>query len=222
MTEPSDLRFRNGDPRIHPTADLKQCRLGRFCSVGPRSILRDVAFGDFTYCEPDVEAIYATVGKFCSIARHVRINALEHPLERLTTHKISYRPNEYFRFLGVDDTFRERRRSRRVEVGHDVWIGHGAVILPGISLGNGAVVGANAVVTRDIPPFTISAGIPARRLRDRFPMEVAARINRLAWWDWPLDRLADALPDMQMLPIDVFLDRWEARGSADWSAGTAS
>lgn len=222
MKQSDDLRFRDGDPRIHSTAELKQCRLGRFCAVGPRSILRDVAFGDFTYCEPDVEAIYATLGKFCSVARHARINALEHPLERLTTHKVSYRPNEYFRFLGVDDAFRERRRSRRVRIGHDVWIGHGAVILPGVSVGNGAVVGANAVVTGDIPAFTIAAGVPARRLRDRFPPEVGARIERLAWWDWPLDRLADAVPDMQTLPIGDFLDRWEAPTNAGQGTGTAS
>ncbi|MBN9250312.1 MAG: antibiotic acetyltransferase, partial [Mesorhizobium sp.] len=94
-------------------------------------------------------------------------------------------------------------------IGHDVWIGHGAVVMPGVSVGNGAVIGANSVVTRDVAAYSIVAGSPARVLRLRFPAEVAARIERLAWWDWPVEKLGIAIPDMQALPIYVFLDRWE-------------
>ena len=93
--------------------------------------------------ERHAEAIYATIGKFCAIAANSRINALEHPIERLTQHKVSYRPNEYFRYLGVDQAFREKRRAKAVTIGHDVWIGHGATVLPGVTVGNGAVIGAN-------------------------------------------------------------------------------
>ena len=92
-------------------------------------------------------------------------------------HKLSYRPNEYFRYLGVDEAFRQRRQGKRVTIGHDVWIGHGAVVMPGLAIGNGAVVGANAVVTRDVAAFTIVAGNPAKVLRPRFSAEIAARIE---------------------------------------------
>jgi phosphonate metabolism protein (transferase hexapeptide repeat family) len=211
MDEPEDIRFKSPEPRIHPTAELKSCRLGPYSIVGERVILREVTLGDFSYFERHAEAIYTTIGKFCSIAANSRINALEHPLERLTTHKVSYRPNEYFRYLGVDATFRERRQSNAVTIGHDVWIGHGAVVMPGVSIGNGVVVGANAVVTRDVGPYEIVAGVPARTLRLRFPAEVSARIERLAWWDWPVAKLADAVPDMQVLSIEAFLERWEPR-----------
>jgi len=196
-------------PRIHSTAELKGCRLGRYAVIGERVILREVGVGDFSYFERHAEAIYANIGKFCSIAANSRINALEHPMERLTTHKVSYRPNEYFRFLGVDAAFRERRQAKKVVIGHDVWIGHGAVVMPGISIGNGAVVGANAVVTQDVAAYTIVAGVPARPVRRRFSEEVAARIDALAWWDWTPEKLAQAIPDMQALPIEAFLDRWE-------------
>ena len=206
-----DLRFTDDEPRIHPTAELKGCRLGRHVSVAERVILREVTVGDFSYFERHAEGIYAAIGKFCSIAANTRINALEHPLERVTTHKLTYRPNEYFRYLGVDQAFRARRRAKAVTIGHDVWIGHGAVILPGVTIGNGAAIGANAVVTRDVAPYTIVVGAPARVLRPRFPADIAARLQRLAWWDWPKERLHEAVPDMQALEIGAFLDRWEAR-----------
>ncbi len=209
MNEATDPRLKDSEPRIHPTAELKSCRLGRHSVIGERVILRDVIVGDFSYFERHAEAIYTDIGRFCSIAANSRVNALEHPIERITSHKISYRPNEYFRYLGVDEAFRAHRSGRRVTIGHDVWIGHGAVVMPGVSIGNGAVVGANAVVTRDVPAWSIVAGVPARPLRRRFPEAVSRRIEALAWWDWPAARLADAVPDMQAMPIEAFLDKWE-------------
>ncbi|WP_348628932.1 DapH/DapD/GlmU-related protein, partial [Mesorhizobium sp. M1E.F.Ca.ET.063.01.1.1] len=201
--------LKDPEPRIHPTAELKGCKLGRYASIGERVILREVTVGDFSYFERHSEAIYTTIGKFCSIAANSRINALEHPIDRLTQHKISYRPNEYFRWLGVDAAFRERRQARPVSIGHDVWIGHGAVVMPGVTIGNGAVIGANAVVTHDVPPYAIVAGVPAKPLRQRFAAATAARIENLAWWDWAPEKLARAIPDIQSLPIEAFLDRWE-------------
>lgn len=219
MAADPDLRFKEDEPRIHPTAELKSCRLGRYVVVGERVILREVNVGDFSYFERHAEAIYSTIGKFCSIAANTRINALEHPIERITSHKVSYRPNEFFRYFGVDAAFRERRKSKRVTIGHDVWIGHGAVVMPGVTLGDGAVIGANAVVTRDVIPFEIVAGAPARRLRMRFDEAVCRRIAALAWWDWPRERLVEAIPDMQRMQIEAFLDRWEGRSRDQTTAG---
>src|SRR4029078_4181898 len=101
---------KDSEPRIHPTAELKACKLGRYASIGERVVLREVSVGDFSYFERHAEAIYPTIGKFCSIASNSRINALEHPIERLTQHKVSYRPNQYFLSLGGDAGVRGRRR----------------------------------------------------------------------------------------------------------------
>ncbi|PWL16989.1 antibiotic acetyltransferase [Falsochrobactrum shanghaiense] len=210
MTQGADLRFQNSEPRIHPTAQLKASTLGRYVDIGERVILREVNVGNFTYFERNGEGIYADIGRFCSIAANVRINALEHPMERLTTHKVSYRPNEYFRYLGVDGEFRARRQARKVTIGHDVWIGHGAVITPGITIGHGAVVGASAVVTKDIPPYHVVGGVPARLIRKRFDDAVIERLLRLCWWDWPLEKLYEAVPDIQALEIEAFLEKWGA------------
>jgi phosphonate metabolism protein (transferase hexapeptide repeat family) len=205
----TDLRFTDPEPRIHSTAELKSCKLGRYASVGERVILREVDVGDYSYFERHAEAIYTQIGKFCSIAANTRINALEHPIERVSQHKLTYRPNEYFRYLGVDQDFRERRRAKQVTIGHDVWIGHGAVVLPGVSIGNGAVVGANAVVKHDVPAYSIVAGAPAREIRPRFAPEIAERLQAVGWWDWPADKLFEALPDMQAMTAEAFLERWE-------------
>jgi phosphonate metabolism protein (transferase hexapeptide repeat family) len=209
MTEPTELRFTDPQPRIHSTAELKGCRLAPYVAIGERVILREVSVGDFSYFERHAEAIYATIGKFCAIAANARINALEHPIERVTQHKISYRPNEYFRYRGVDQQFRDRRRAKQVTIGHDVWIGHGAVVMPGVTIGHGAVIGANAVVTEDLAAYAIVAGAPARLIRERFPPEIARRVEALAWWDWPAERLFESVPDMQAMTIEAFLEKWE-------------
>ena len=140
--------------------------MGRHSIVGERCVLRDVKLGDFSYFERHCEAIYADIGKFCSIAANSRINALEHPLERVTTHKLTYRPNEYFKLHGIDQEWRSYRQSRRVTIGNDVWIGHGAVIMPGVSIGHGAVIGANAVVTQDVPADSLAVARPDLTIRD--------------------------------------------------------
>lgn len=196
---------------MHPSARLRNVRLGRFTAIGERCLVTDSVLGDYSYAERGCEVIYSQIGRFCSIAAQSRINALHHPMERVTTHKISYRPNEYFPHKALDSGFRERRMARGVSIGHDVWIGHGVIVLPGVEVGHGAVLGAGAVVTRSVAPYEIVAGVPARRLRFRFSPKIAERLLRLAWWDWPYEILGEAVDDMQRLSVAEFLDLYEAR-----------
>jgi phosphonate metabolism protein (transferase hexapeptide repeat family) len=211
MKEPrrhSPKASRDGTPRVHATAQLRDCVLGRFTDVGERVVMAECELGDYSYVERGAEAIYATVGKFCAIASNTRLNALNHPTWRVTQHKISYRPNEYFVGAKLDKGFREQRQSKRVIVGHDVWIGHGAVVMPGISISHGAVVAAGAVVTKSVEPYAVVAGVPARRIKWRFSKSIRERIIALAWWDWEHDRLAAAVADMQQLEIKEFLKKY--------------
>lgn len=211
MKEPrrhSPKASRDGAPRVHATAQLRDCVLGRFSDVGERVVMAECKLGDYSYVERGAEAIYTTIGKFCAIASNTRLNALSHPISRITQHKISYRPNEYFVGAKLDKAFREKRQKARVVIGHDVWIGHGAVVMPGISIGHGAVVAAGAVVTMDVEPYAIVAGVPARRIKWRFSKSIRKRIIALAWWDWEHDRLAAAVADMQQLSVKDFLKKY--------------
>jgi phosphonate metabolism protein (transferase hexapeptide repeat family) len=203
---------RDGTPRVHGSASLRGATLGRFTEIKERVQFWESELGDYSYLERHCEVIYASIGKFCAIASDVRINALNHPIERISQHKFTYRPNEYFTGAKIDKAYRESRKRERVGIGHDVWIGHGAIILPGVRIGHGAVVAAGAVVTRDVEPYAIVAGVPAQFLRWRFAPEVSSRIIALAWWDWDHERLAEAIGDMRALAPEEFLARHETQG----------
>ena len=200
---------RDGEPIVHPSAVLRNAKLGRFTEIKERVAFSDSELGDYSYVERQAEVIYARIGKFCAIASNARINALEHPIERVSQHKITYRANEYFLGARLDGEFRERRRGKLVEIGHDVWIGHGAIVKPGVRIGHGAVVAAGAIVTRDVPAYAIVTGIPANFMRWRFEPKISERIISLAWWDWEHDRLAAVIEDMRLLGAEAFLDKWE-------------
>ncbi len=162
--------------------------------------------GDYSYAVNDSDIIYTTIGRFCSIAAHTRINPGNHPLGRVMLSHVGYRSSAYG--LGADDgAFFEWRRQSPVVLGHDVWVGHGAVILPGVTLGNGSVAGAGAIVTHDVAPFTIVAGNPARPLRVRFSRNIVEALERIAWWNWPHERIGGALQDFRTLGAAAFCEK---------------
>jgi hypothetical protein len=198
-------------PLIDPTAHVIASRLGRYTEVGARTSVVECEIGDYSYVVNDAQLIYTVVGKFCSIAAMTRINPGNHPMHRATQAHFTYRASAYFDGEADDAAFFDWRRSKRVEIGHDVWIGHGAIILPGRTIGTGAVVAAGAIVTKDVAPYTIVAGNPARAVRRRFSEDVERRMMALAWWDWTHAELHSALADFRALSVEAFLDRYEAR-----------
>jgi phosphonate metabolism protein (transferase hexapeptide repeat family) len=197
-------------PTIDPTASVRESQLGAYTEVGARTILLEVAMGDYSYVVNDAQITYTTIGKFCSIAAMTRINPGNHPMHRASQAHFTYRAGAYFPGESDEAEFFDWRRQHRVHIGHDVWVGHGAIILPGRSIGTGAVVAAGAVVTKDVPPYTIVAGNPARPIRKRFADEIASRLEDLAWWDWDHEMLRQALPDFRKLAVEDFLAKYEA------------
>lgn len=200
-------------PLIHETASVRDCTLGRYTEVGARTSLQASELGDYSYIVNDGEVDYTTIGKFTSIAAHVRINPGNHPMWRASQSHFTYRASAYFADAEDEPDFFAWRKSHPVSIGHDVWIGHGAIILPGRAVGTGAIVAAGAVVTRDVAPYMIVAGVPAKPVRERFPEAIADRLMALRWWDWSHGTLRAALDDFRSLPIEAFLDTYEGEGA---------
>lgn len=146
-----------------------------------------VEVGAFSYVTPRAQLPYTTVGRYCSVATGVSIMPLNHPLDRVTTSTWTYgQPlrDVIRQDFGVSVMQNQTVPTRtRTTLGHDVWLGQGCLIKPGITLHTGCVVGAHAVVTKDVPPYTIVAGNPARPVRARFSPEVVQALLASAWWD---------------------------------------
>jgi hypothetical protein len=200
-------------PVVDPSATLTAVTLGAYTEVGARTRLLEVQLGDYSYVVNDSDIAYTTIGKFTSIAAMSRINPGNHPMGRASQSHFSYRASAYFEGERDDDEFFAWRRAHQVTIGHDVWVGHGAIVLPGRRIGTGAVIGAGAVVTKDIPAYAVAVGNPARTLRQRFDDETAARMQALAWWNWPHARLQSALPDFRALTAEQFLAKYEREGA---------
>jgi phosphonate metabolism protein (transferase hexapeptide repeat family) len=196
------------EPRIDPTARVRNCELGIYTSVGPHTSMNASRFGDYSYVVQDCSIVWADIGKFCSIAADTRINPGNHPMWRAALHHFTYRSKSYGFSVEDDSEFFEWRASHRVKLGNDVWIGHASIILPGVTIGTGAGIGAGAVVSKDVPPFAIVGGVPAKLIRFRFDEKVQDKLMNLAWWDWPREKLEIALPDFRKMSAEEFVEKY--------------
>jgi phosphonate metabolism protein (transferase hexapeptide repeat family) len=204
------VRVLSEEPNIDPTARVRDSVLGKWTAVGARTSIGESTMGDYSYVVNDSSIMYSEIGKFCSIAAQTRLNPGNHPMWRAALHHFSYRSVSYQLGDEDDHDFFEWRRSHKVVLGHDVWIGHGAVVLPGVKIGNGGAVGAGAVVRYDVEPYSIVVGVPAKPIRFRFEEPVREALQQLAWWDWPREAIKLALQDFRALTAEEFVEKYRA------------
>jgi virginiamycin A acetyltransferase len=182
-----------------------------------------VRAGAYSYGEGLIPGTFppgVTIGRYVSIAAGVRVFLRNHPLDRLSMHPFFY--NKRLHFLRDDSIV-----SGTLQIGHDAWVGERAIITPGCSrIGIGAVVGAGAVVTKDIPDFAVVAGNPARLIRYRFPKQTRELILASRWWERPVEECAEFMSEMtEPLGDDPWrhpLLRWAIRSVAAEAVGEPS
>jgi acetyltransferase-like isoleucine patch superfamily enzyme len=136
--------------------------------------------GDHTYINSYSSVFCAEIGKFCSVASNVTIGLSTHPCNLVSTHPAFYSSNKLFKTFSDKVYFYE---DENIDIGNDVWIGEGSLILGGAKIGDGAIIAAKSVVTRNVEPFEIVGGVPAKTIRFRFEPEVRLKILKSEWWN---------------------------------------
>lgn len=184
---------RTGDRQ---TVYLKNVITGPGIEVGAYTIYNDFVHDPRDFERNNVLYHYPVnhdrliIGRFCSIACGAKFlfNSANHTLSSLSTYPFPI----FYEEWGLEGTNVAEAWDNKgdIRVGNDVWIGYEAVILAGVTIGDGAIIGARALVTKDVPPYTVVGGVPARMLRRRFSDAVVGRLQSLQWWDWPEERIA--------------------------------
>lgn len=205
MTVPAKVYPRSGD---RETVYLKQVVDDANISIGEYTMYNDFVHDPREFQRRNVLYHYPVnhdrlvIGRFCSIACGARFlfNSANHAMGSLSTYPFPI----FYEAWGLErgEVASAWDNKGDIVVGNDVWIGYEAVILAGVTIGDGAIIGARAVVTRDVPPYAIVGGVPARIIRRRFPDEVIDRLEEIRWWDWPEERIRRNLSAIRAGRID--------------------
>ena len=200
MTDTKKLYPRTGDKQ---TVYLKNVITDPSITVGDYTMYNDFVNDPVGFERNNVLYHYPInrdrliIGKFCSSASGAKFlfNSANHTLSSLSTYPFPL----FFEEWGLEkrNVAASWDNKGDIVIGNDVWIGYEAVIMAGVTIGDGAIIGARAVVTKDVPPYTVAGGIPAKPIKKRYPEETIAALSELKWWDWPEERIAQNLHAIQ-------------------------
>ena len=181
-----ERKYKESYLKIGYLTRLNNVQFGKYNWTSERAILENVQLGDFTYISSNSVILETTMGKFCSIGPNVQTAPGKHPTRAfVSTHPALFSNPDYCQKNFFDKD--HHNPYRHVEIGNDVWICANAVIADGVKVGDGAIIGANSVVTSDVEPYSIIGGVPAKFIRFRFEKDEIEFLLRLKWWDKDLE-----------------------------------
>ena len=165
---------------------FNRCEIDKTANVSAGSVLARVKMGKYSYTGASTYITNAIIGNYCSIGGEVHIGGGIHPTGTVSTSPVFLKGKNFLRKNFAEIPYSP---SETVEIGNDVWIGENAYIKAGVKIGSGAIIGAHAVVTHDIDPYTVVAGVPAKVLYKRFDEETIKKLLAMKWWDWSDEEL---------------------------------
>jgi len=192
--------------KVGERVTMDGCILDEDVSIGDDCILYNLKLGSYSYISFRVSAMNTEIGKFCSVAQGVGINLGMHPSNTFVSSSpvffsivkqcgVTFSDKSYFREIGSN------------KIGNDVWIGANTIIMGDITIGDGAIIGAGSIVTRDIPPYSISVGVPAKVIKYRFTPEEIDFLLQFKWWDRESDWLKNNYKDFH--DIKLFMSKYK-------------
>lgn len=162
---------------------LENCTIGFHSRVAEYASIKNTIVGDYSALGRYSKIINTEIGKFCAISWDTTINAISHPTNHMTINAFPYVPR-MGNFVKIN-----KQKPSKVIIKNDVWIGANSVVMPGITIGNGAIIGSGAVVTKDVPDYAIVAGVPAKIIKYRFEDGIIKELLNIKWWDWEREKI---------------------------------
>jgi len=171
----------------------KKSVLGQYAVLFSNAVLQNTTLGNYSYVQNHTVLINSSIGRFCSIAANVNVGLASHPLDRVSTNPVFYDNTQPLPFFFTNKV-QYKEKELKTNISADVWIGQGAMVKSGINIGVGAVIGAGAIVTHDVEPYSIVAGIPAKHIKWRFDTVIREQLIQSKWWELSDKQLAQLAP----------------------------
>lgn len=159
--------------------------------------------GNYSYCNKNCLVQNAIIGNYCSIANDVLIGLGRHPLDKFSTSPVFYKKNNVLKSNNIDVKDTNFDEYKPIKIGNDVWIGARAIIMDGVTIANGAVIAAGAIVTKDIPAYAIAAGVPSKIIRYRFRDTVIQKLEESKWWEKEPKKLSLLMKELDQMTLSI-------------------
>lgn len=164
-------------------------------------LIGNIKIGDYTYINGGY--LYTgEIGKFCSMGFNITIGPGEHFTDKVSTYPIK---NRVCKVLDIN----EFKKDRPPIIGNDVWVGNNVTILQGVNIGDGAVIASGSVITKNIEPYSIVAGIPAKKIKNRFTDEQVKKLKKISWWNWEIEKIMKSRLEDEFEDIDMFIKKYD-------------